>query len=188
MYESMFGSTRRVAEAIAEGLSSTGAIEVVVTNVNRADASARDADLLVVGGPTHVYSLSRPETRAEAVQWTKDSRRNLVLEPDAPGTGIREWLPTLEPGTGLFAAFDTRADFPRLLSGAASAAIAKALRRLGLRQAATPRSFLITAKGRVASGEVERARAWGEELARAVEATQSPVTGGIALPPASASG
>ncbi len=169
VYESMFGSTREVAEAIAAGLSSGGA-SVDVVNVNNAGPDAvAGADLLVVGGPTHVHGLSRPESRAEAVEWTKDSSgKKLRLEPEAPGTGIREWLPTLKQTDGRFAAFDTRADFPRLLSGAASSAIDKALRKAGLVHVVAPASFMVTAEGHVGHGEVDRARSWGEEIARTV--------------------
>jgi hypothetical protein len=168
VYESMFGSTREVAHAIAEGLSSAASVAVV--NVNHAEpASLEGTDLLVVGGPTHVHGLSRPESRAEAVEWTTDgSTRGLQLEPEAPGIGIREWLPTLALASGHFAAFDTRADFPRLLSGAASVAIDKALRKAGLRHVVPPASFLVTAEGRVGPGEIERARAWGQEIAEVV--------------------
>lgn len=168
VYESMFGSTREVAEAIGEGLSSMASVAVV--NVNHAEpASFEGADLLVVGGPTHVHGLSRPESRVEAVEWTRDgSTRGLQLEPEAPGIGIREWLPTLALTSGSFAAFDTRADFPRLLSGAASVAIDRGLRKAGLRHVVPPASFLVTAAGRVEEGEIERARAWGEEIAKVV--------------------
>jgi hypothetical protein len=171
VYESMFGSTREVAEAIGEGLSSVASVAIV--NVNHAEpASLSGIDLLVVGGPTHVHGLSRPESRAEAVEWTTDgSTRGLQLEPEAPGIGIREWLPTLALTSGSFAAFDTRADFPRLLSGAASVAIDKALRKAGLRHVVPPASFLVAAKGRVGAGEIDRARAWGEEIAKVVKSS-----------------
>jgi hypothetical protein len=168
VFESMFGSTRAVAEAIGEGLASAASVAVV--NVNHAEGSAiAQTDVLVVGGPTHVHGLSRPESRAEAVEWSKSPSRNLQLDPDAPGIGIREWLPTLDLASGRFAAFDTRADFPRLLSGAASAAIDKALRRQGLVRIVPAASFLVTIDGRVEPGEVERARAWGQEIAQALD-------------------
>ena len=61
VYESMFGSTRKVAEAIAEGLADCA--EVSVVPVTSADARILDgADLVVVGGPTHTHGMSRPGT------------------------------------------------------------------------------------------------------------------------------
>lgn len=171
VYESMFGATRTVAQAIAEGLAAaTPGIEVAIVNVNEADAvTVAAADLLVVGGPTHAHGMSRPESRAEAVKWADDSERNLTLEPQAPGMGIREWLETLGESAGRFgAAFDTRADFPRILSGAASAAIRKGLHTRGYRDIATAGSFLVSKDGPLEHGERDRARAWGETIARAL--------------------
>ena len=65
VYESMFGSTKKVAEAIAGGLAD-GA-EVSVVPVTSAGAHTLDgADLVVVGGPTHTHGMSRPSTRKVA--------------------------------------------------------------------------------------------------------------------------
>ena len=65
VYESMFGSTKKVAEVIAEGLADCA--EVSVVPVTSADAHILDgADLVVVGGPTHTHGMSRPRTRKMA--------------------------------------------------------------------------------------------------------------------------
>jgi hypothetical protein len=171
VYESMFGATREVAQAVAEGLAATSVdIEVSVVNVNETDAAAvAAADLLVVGGPTHVHGMSRPESRAEAAIWADDPERSLTLEPQAPGIGVREWLETLAESDGRYsAAFDTRADFPRILSGAASGAIHKGLHRRGYRDIAGAASFLVSKDGPLEHGERDRARGWGEEIARAL--------------------
>jgi hypothetical protein len=168
VYESMFGATREVAEAIAEGLRSLASVATVsVFNVNQAGATiAADTDLLIVGGPTHVHGMSRPESRAEAVKWAADPERSLTLEPEAPGTGVREWLEPLPESTGARgAAFDTRADFPRILSGAASNAIHKALGKLGYAEVVPAESFLVTKDGPLEQGERERARGWGAAIA-----------------------
>jgi Flavodoxin len=168
VYESMFGATRAVAEAVAEGVSSAASVATVtVVNVNRADATiSAGADVLIVGGPTHVHGMSRPESRAEAVKWAADPERSLTLEPEAPGTGVREWLDSLAESTGARgAAFDTRADFPRILSGAASKAIHKALGRRRYTEVVPAESFLVTKDGALETGEQDRARAWGEAIA-----------------------
>ena len=66
IYESMYGNTRAVAEAIASDLSP---MDVTVLPVGSADASTvADADLLIVGAPTHAFGLSRPQTRLSAAQ------------------------------------------------------------------------------------------------------------------------
>ena len=59
VYESMYGNTRVVAEAIGAGLGEEH--DVVVVPAGEADESVVDgAQLLVVGGPTHAHSMTRP--------------------------------------------------------------------------------------------------------------------------------
>lgn len=172
VYESMFGATREVAQAIAAGLLSAASVATVtVINVNQASETiAAGADLLIVGGPTHVHGMSRPESRAEAVKWADDPERTLTLEPEAPGTGVREWLESLAESTGARgAAFDTRADFPRILSGAASNAIHKALGKHGYTEAVPAASFLVSKDGPLESGEHDRAQAWGQQIVASPE-------------------
>jgi len=65
IFESMFGNTRMIAEAVAEGLASrfvTDLIEVSLAPARIPD----DVSLVVVGGPTHAFGLTRPRTRADA--------------------------------------------------------------------------------------------------------------------------
>jgi hypothetical protein len=76
------------------------------------------------------------------------------------------WLETLaDVGEGrLAAAFDTRADHPRM-PGSAAAGAARRLRRLGYRMVTGPESFRVTGtKGPLVGGELERARMWGSGL------------------------
>ena len=63
MYESMFGNTRDIANALAGGMSAH--LEVEVVEVSAAPATVGDdVDLLVVGGPTHAHGMSNPGSRA----------------------------------------------------------------------------------------------------------------------------
>ncbi|MGO4535904.1 flavodoxin family protein [Leifsonia sp. 2MCAF36] len=163
VFESMFGCTRRVAEAIAEGLR-TGAT-VTVIPVKDAPETFPGVDLLLVGAPTHVHGMSRPSTRAEAGQWGNDPERHLQLEPDAEGIGVREWLDTCGRLPARFAAFDTRADMTELFSGSAATAIEKRLKRLGSRRLTGKDSFLVDKQSQLQPGELDRARAWGQTLA-----------------------
>ena len=64
VYESMYGNTHLVADAIGAGLST--ALNVSVVPVSQAVLA--DASLVVVGGPTHVHGMSRAATRKAAVQ------------------------------------------------------------------------------------------------------------------------
>ena len=60
VYESMFGNTKMIAEAVADGLAQAGAVpEVVVVSVTEAmPVDLADLDLLVVGGPTHLRQMT----------------------------------------------------------------------------------------------------------------------------------
>ena len=166
LYESMYGNTRAVAHAIAEGMA---ALQVSLIPVGAASAETTEsADLLVIGAPTHAGGLSRTQTRAQAVLAAERSTGALVLEPDAAGAGVREWLAALQPGRTRVAAFDTRVRGAGLI-GHAAPKIARALRRLGYELADGPHSFFVTRQNALLPGELERARAWGQVLAAHAE-------------------
>jgi hypothetical protein len=79
-----------------------------------------DADLLVVGGPTHFHGMSRPRTRKWAAATARKPSNDLVLDRDADGPGVRDWLASLGHGHTKVAAFDTRVNGPAVLKGRAS--------------------------------------------------------------------
>jgi hypothetical protein len=164
VYESMFGSTRIIAEAIAIGLSTQG-VDVEVSEVGMTSSQLDDdIDLLVVGAPTHTFTLSRPETRSAAAE---QATQALI----STGIGLREWLDALPKGEGrAVAAFDTHAD--KRVPGSASRASHRRLRRRGYRAVLPAECFYVAGmQGPLVDGEVERARAWGAELAIAVQET-----------------
>lgn len=160
----MFGNTRTVAEAVAEGLSSRFVVDL--TEVSHAPSRIReDVTLVAVGGPTHAFGLSRSRTRQDAATQADEP---LV----SPADGLRDWLEAVErPRSGVGAvAFDTRIDKPRV-PGSAARGAEKRLRRLGFRVAAPAESFFVTGtKGPLALGEVERARRWADQVAGSVDA------------------
>jgi len=159
VHESMFGNTRRVAEAVAAALQPGFGVEI--TGVEGATTALLGAaDLVVLGAPTHGHGLSRPQTRAQTL-------RNGVPAAIAQGPGMREVLARLPAGRGRpAAAFDTRLRWPVWLSGAASRHIAAALRAAGYALVAAPESFIVSATaGPMRDGEIERAGAWGAHLA-----------------------
>ena len=167
VYESMYGNTHAVAEAIGAGLGATTDVDVLVDvmSVHEISASVLDgADLLVVGGPTHAHGVSRAATRASAIDDAANPEKPLELDPDAEGDGLREWFDAL-PELGLkAAAFDTRVDMAVAFSGRASKGIAKRLRRHGCELVVDPESFLVTKETELEPHEVERATAWGVSL------------------------
>ena len=168
VYESMFGATRQIAEALARGMGSS--VTATVVNVNHAGTSFPTADIVLVGGPTHVHGMSRPQTRDEAAAWTRDPDRHLSLEPGAPGIGIREWIEALTGPVGRFLAFDTRVDASRLLSGSAATHIQKALRRAGGEPVGEEQSFRVH-DNTLDAGELARAEQVGADLASRLAGT-----------------
>jgi hypothetical protein len=157
--ESMFGNTARLARAVGRGLEGNGAT-VTVADVREApDALTADLDLLVVGAPTHAFSLSRPGTRADAVRQGAPAER--------AATGLREWLESVRVEGGVrVAVFDTRVSKVRRLSMAAGPRAARLGRRRGLTLAGTPVAFLVDdVQGPLRAGELDRAEAWGRSLA-----------------------
>jgi hypothetical protein len=165
VYESMYGNTQRIAQAIGDGLTRSG-IEVRVVAVDDADAVV-DVDLLIVGGPTHAHGMSSSSTRLTA----QTDEKNAFDDPTV-GAGLRGWLKDLPGGDGRPAvAFDTRFRHSALLTGSAAKGIARRLDHDGYHQAAAPESFFVTKDNTLEAGEVERAEAWAEGVAVALGAT-----------------
>jgi len=161
VYESMFGNTEEIARAIASGLESILTVEVLDTEHAPA-VLLDDVALVVAGGPTHAFSMSRPKTRSEAV-------KNGASHP--VGTGLREWLDSLSRGRHdqRMATFDTRATTVRHLPGSAAKSAAKSARRHGFEMLAPSESFYVEdLQGPLAGGELVRAKEWGERLAQSL--------------------
>lgn len=169
VYESMFGNTRNVALAIAEGIAT--AMEVDAVEIGSAPRELpADVALIVVGGPTHAHGMSTPQSRANA-------SRRLDGPIVSRNLGLREWLSTLRAASGVVAAaFDTRIKGPELFTGSAAKSATRALRKTGLRRVEQPQSFVLDGStgpvvNRVAKDELDAARAWGVSLANATTAT-----------------
>ena len=164
VYESMYGNTHLVADAIGAGLEAAFDVSVVpVSEVS--PAVIADADLVVVGGPTHAHGMSRAATRKAAVEAADKPVGGLKVEPDALGPGLRDWFGSLGHYSVKAAAFDTRIRGPAALTGRASKGVAHLLRAHGFDVVAQPESFLVTKQDRLAPQETTRARDWGAKLA-----------------------
>jgi hypothetical protein len=166
VYESMYGNTHAIADAIAEGARESGA-QVTVQPVCDAPAEAGDADLLVVGGPTHMHGLTSELSRKMAISAAKEDEHE-VDRSATDGPALRTWLRQLARADGASAAaFDTRGDAKAALTGSAARGIARRLHRHGY-PITGRESFLVDdSEGPLADGEIERARAWGAALATA---------------------
>ncbi|MFE5912549.1 flavodoxin family protein [Streptomyces wedmorensis] len=173
VYESLFGNTREIADAIGEGVKETHpAAEVeCMTVVDALPERIGRTDLLVVGGPTHTRGMTTGMSRRMGLKAEKQEaekeKRPFTPEAGAEGPGVRDWfhdtLPKAHTGTHAAAAFDTRAD--TRLAGAAARGIARRLRSHGYELVAEPEGFVIEEiDGPLRAGERDRARAWGAAL------------------------
>lgn len=149
IYESQFGNTAHIAEAIGNALKVAGNVRVIrVAPVGRTDAVLPDAeadlagvDVLLVGSPTQGW---RPTPAV------RDAIRRL------PAERLR----------GMAAAtFDTRFCKPRWLTGSAAVVLARQLTGAGCTLIAPPESFFVDrSEGPLLDGEVERAASWASRL------------------------
>lgn len=107
LYDSRYGNTKRVAEALARGLGGGGVLTVDCANIRDFPVERiGEYDFIAVGGPTEGLSASKP---------------------------MKEFLHRLEAfdlGGRAGFTFDTRFDFP--LAGSAARAIQHRLERLGV--------------------------------------------------------
>jgi hypothetical protein len=162
VYESMYGNTHDIANHVAEGLLAAYTVEVLPVEAATPERIA-GADLLVVGGPTHVHTMTSKKSRAAAIDAAAKDHE-LELDEHATDPGLRDWFDSLV-GPGKAAAFDTRIDANPVLTGRASRGIAKRLRKHGCTLVAEPESFLVDKHNHLLDGEAEHAVAWGKELA-----------------------
>jgi hypothetical protein len=163
----MYGNTHLIADAIGAGLRTAFDVSVVpVSEVSRVVLA--DADLVVVGGPTHAHGMSRAATRKGAVEAANKPASSLKVEPEALGPGLREWFGSLGQYSVKAAAFDTRMHGPAALTGRASKGVTRSLRAHGFDVVAEPGSFLVTKQDLLDPQETTRARDWGAKLAAGI--------------------
>ena len=146
IYDTKFGNTAKVAEAIARGAGASGSVSILDT-AEAAESLTERPDLLIVGGPTQ--------------------RRG----PSPALRGLVDALPPVLRGVPA-AAFDTRYRGATWVMGSAAGQAAKRLRSAGARLAAPPESFFIARGGplesqRLEAGELERAETWGRVVGAA---------------------
>jgi menaquinone-dependent protoporphyrinogen IX oxidase len=146
LYESRFGNTERVAEAIALVLQESVPTRLAaVADVEDCADALRGVSLLVVGGPTHRHGVST--TLKETLACLGDH----ALEGTKAAT------------------FDTRMHGPRVMTGSAAVNLGRFLRKHGAWVVVPPASFLVGAsEGPLDPGELEHARAWTFDVLRAI--------------------
>jgi hypothetical protein len=175
-FESVYGNTRAIAHAVADGLGDTADVKVT-SHDELGEADAANADLVVVGAPTHMHGLPTSFSRKMAARASEDE--HIDLDPSATaGPGIRSLLSELSGDGRAAAAFDTRGAANPAMTGSAARGIAKRLRRRGFELIAEPESFLVDdSEGPLAEGELDRARKWGRVLADRVDSAAAESAG-----------
>jgi flavodoxin len=143
IYTTRSGNTKAIAEAIAETMRARGDVEVF--DADRAPIPLPESDLIFIGGPTERHRLT---------------------------PSIGRFLDRLAPGSlqgKATAAFDTRAQWPRFLSGSAADDIATRLRAADAHTVVQPESFFIRLDHDLGyllePGELTRAATWAAEVA-----------------------
>ena len=158
VYESLWGNTATVARAIAEGL---GSDTQVFSTAQASAAVVAGADLIVAGAP--VLGFRVPS--AQMLHMIDQSREKVAPDLSQPAMGA--WLDALSPGHGRFAAFETRICWS---PGGSTGGIERGLESKGYGKLAKAQRFIVSGKyGPLREGELEKARAWGAELAQAMK-------------------
>lgn len=153
--ESYFGNTWEAARTLAAALAPHTATVLRTTEAPR--EIPPEVDLLLVGAPTHDFSLPSAGTRKQAV----------AKGGTGEGPGVREWIAALTPRDLPVHTFDT--SFEKRLSGSAARAAARALGKRGFPRPQRGPSFHVRGRsGPLNPGEAERVKAWATELAKEV--------------------
>ena len=159
VYESLWGNTAAVARAIAEGI---GPEAQALRTDEAAGAVVADADLVVAGAPVLGFSLPTEKMR----DGIRTNPGQPPTPPDLSHPSMRAWLDALPRGEGGCAALESRL---RLSPGGATGKIDEGLERAGYRRVAKAKRFVVKGKyGPLRDGELEKARRWGAELAKAM--------------------
>ncbi len=148
VYDSYFGNTEKIAQAIADGLKS----RATATRVGDADPdSLQDVDLLIVGSPTRAFKATPP-----VIQFINKIHRKGLH-------GIR-----VSAFDTRISAEDTDSKFLKKmikLFGYAAEPLAKKLKTKGGEVAVPPEGFFVQdTEGPLKEGELERAREWANQF------------------------
>ena len=164
VYESHWGNTAAIAQAIADGIGS----ETRALNTSEATPEAlAGVDLIVAGSPVIAFALPRDGSLQQLAHDEK-----APVPPDVSHPLLRTWLENMPAGRGFAAAFETRIWWS--LRGA-TGTIESKLKQAGYERLLAGERFIVSGGyGPLREGELERARRWGTELAEALAAQLVP--------------
>jgi len=148
LYDSQYGDTERIAQAIADTLGEFGEARTVRLDPSQ-PVGLQGVDVFIVGCPTQGW---RP---TQAVQ------------------SFLEEVSSEELGGMAVACFDTRFRLPRFMSGSAAKVMARKLREKAVSLLVEPESFFVEGtEGPLREGELQRAATWARQIVDEVEASR----------------
>jgi menaquinone-dependent protoporphyrinogen IX oxidase len=154
VYFSKYGNTKKIADAVVNGLRSGTSVRMMEL-IQLTAPDFEGVDLLVMGSPTHRMNLPE-EVRSVFERFPKKILRGMAV-----------------------AAFDTsyrmsdRNSPEWLAKHTAASKLAKRLRKLGGKHIAAPASFHVQdCEGPLYEGEIERAEAWAISMLRHLESNR----------------
>jgi flavodoxin len=149
IYDSAFGNTAQIAQAITDRLGEHATVRTTIAS-EAGLAELKEIDLLIVGGPTQRHGVS-PAMRTLLESFPRRSLRGVSA-----------------------AAFDTRYHMASWKSGSAAHRIASRLKRAGASLVVPSESFFVALReGPLEEGELVRAAQWAERLFGQVETSRS---------------
>ena len=146
LYDSQYGDTEHIAQAIANALGEFGAARAVRLDPAQ-PVELQGLDVFILGSPTQGW------------------RPTPAIQSFLEGTSSEE-LGGLEG-----ACFDTRFRLPRFMTGSAAKVMAAKLREKGVSLLVPPESFFVKGtEGPLRDGELDRAAVWARMLIKEVDA------------------
>lgn len=158
IYDSQFGNTKEIAEAIQEGLGEDHNTKIFRAREVQAQDVYNDTDLLIVGSPTQGGSYSQP-VKTFLGELSNDSLQGICA--------VSFDTSTLTDNHGFVVNTLTR------LLGNAAPKISKELSKKGARCVDSEVFYVIGKKGPLIQGEQERARAWAAKILKKASKHQS---------------
>jgi flavodoxin len=147
LYDSQYGDTQRIAQAIANTLGDFGETRALRLDPKQ-PLELAGVDLFIVGCPTQGWKPT-PTIQSFLEAVSSEELRGLVG-----------------------ACFDTRFRLPRFMTGSAAKVMAGKLREKGVSLLVAPESFFVTGtEGPLREGELDRAAAWARQIVDEVDAS-----------------
>jgi flavodoxin len=147
IYDSVYGNTEKIAQAIGDGLAGDAKV-VRVGDVNASELQA--FDLLIVGSPVHggratpAIEALLQQLPAHSLEGKRVAAFDTRFESEEQGIGLRILMSVIRY---------------------AAERIAKELAKKGGRLAAEPEGFIVEQKeGPLKQGELERASTWAKAM------------------------